>query len=94
MTWGAQNEGSCNWKKTKQSQSNITTSPTQYVSSDTDWYSSASEKSNYRFPLYEYDTECDEKRWDDVNAPGTSHYKSSWSDSSDTQVPEKDTVKK
>jgi hypothetical protein len=54
-------------EKTKQIQSNIRVQlkreiPTQYVSSDTDRYFSASEKSNYRFPPYEYDTECDEKR--------------------------------
>jgi hypothetical protein len=52
-------------EKTKKSQSNIRVQLKKgntNTSSVTDRYFSASEKSNYRFPPYEYDTECDEKR--------------------------------
>ncbi len=51
--------------KTKQSQSSVQLKrqkkeiPKQYVSSDTDRYSFASDKTSYGSPAYEYDPEYD-----------------------------------
>jgi hypothetical protein len=81
--------------QTKQLEKNKKDKPKQYASSDSsDTDSSSSKQSNSLSPPYEYNPEYDEIRCDDETAPGTSHYKSIWSDNSSDTPPKKDIKKK